>query len=87
MRTAFHVAHDRADPTYPVCYSVTAMQAVVWNGERAQVMDQPVPRPQAGVALVRVMLAGICSADLEIVKGYMNFRGVLKVLLEISAAG
>jgi threonine dehydrogenase-like Zn-dependent dehydrogenase len=29
------------------------------------------------MALVRVLLAGICNTDLEIVKGYMNFRGVL----------
>jgi threonine dehydrogenase-like Zn-dependent dehydrogenase len=27
--------------------------------------------------LVRVSLAGVCSTDLEIVKGYMQFRGIL----------
>jgi threonine dehydrogenase-like Zn-dependent dehydrogenase len=35
--------------------------------------------PQAvdGDTLVRVRQAGVCSTDLEIVKGYMGFRGVL----------
>ncbi len=38
------------------------------------------PRPEAGPdeALIRVALAGICSTDLELVKGYAGgFRGVL----------
>jgi len=30
-----------------------------------------------GEALVRVRLAGICNTDLELVRGYMGFRGVL----------
>jgi threonine dehydrogenase-like Zn-dependent dehydrogenase len=36
-------------------------------------------RPEPGddrAALVKVRLAGICSTDLQIFKGYMNFRGV-----------
>ena len=38
--------------------------------------EQPVPR--AGEALIRLRLAGICSTDLEIVKGYVpGFQGVL----------
>jgi threonine dehydrogenase-like Zn-dependent dehydrogenase len=40
--------------------------------------DYPTPTPGAGEALVRVRLAGICSTDLEMVKGYIpNFAGVL----------
>ena len=38
------------------------------------------PRPGVGAddALIRVTLAGICSTDLELVKGYAGgFRGVL----------
>jgi threonine dehydrogenase-like Zn-dependent dehydrogenase len=35
------------------------------------------PSATAGDSLVKVRQAGICSTDLEIVKGYMNFRGVL----------
>jgi 2-desacetyl-2-hydroxyethyl bacteriochlorophyllide A dehydrogenase len=36
-----------------------------------------IPRPQAeGEAVIRVRLAGICSTDLEMVKGYYPYRGV-----------
>lgn len=35
------------------------------------------PVPASGEALVRVLLAGICSTDLELAKGYMGFSGVL----------
>lgn len=37
--------------------------------------DAPVPRPAAGHALIRIRMAGICSTDLELTRGYMNFRG------------
>ncbi len=33
--------------------------------------------PPPGETLVRVRLAGICNTDLELVRGYMAFRGVL----------
>ena len=35
------------------------------------------PEPLADEALIRVSLAGICATDLELIRGYMNFRGVL----------
>ncbi len=35
------------------------------------------PSPGPGEALIRVTLAGICSTDLELLKGYFSFRGVL----------
>ncbi len=36
------------------------------------------PPPRApGEALIRVSLAGVCNTDLEIIKGYMGFSGVL----------
>jgi threonine dehydrogenase-like Zn-dependent dehydrogenase len=35
------------------------------------------PERRPGEALVRVRMAGICSTDLEIARGYMGFRGVL----------
>jgi threonine dehydrogenase-like Zn-dependent dehydrogenase len=34
-------------------------------------------RPQPGETPVRVLTAGICETDLQLIKGYMNFRGVL----------
>lgn len=39
--------------------------------------DLPVPSPPEGEALVRVRLAGICSTDLELVRGYYPYAGVL----------
>ena len=38
--------------------------------------DYPKPVPPAGEALVRVLQAGVCNTDLELVKGYLNFKGV-----------
>jgi threonine dehydrogenase-like Zn-dependent dehydrogenase len=54
-----------------------AVRAVVWDGKRTQVVDDHAePRPSAGMAVVRVHLAGICSTDLQILQGYMGFTGV-----------
>jgi threonine dehydrogenase-like Zn-dependent dehydrogenase len=39
--------------------------------------DLPDPAPPPGEALIRTRLAGICNTDLEIVRGYMGFQGVL----------
>lgn len=38
---------------------------------------KPLPKLRPGWALVRVRLAGICNTDLEILRGYHNFRGTL----------
>jgi len=38
--------------------------------------DLPVPAPGEGEALVRVKLAGICSTDLELEKGYYPYAGI-----------
>lgn len=38
--------------------------------------DVPIPDPPDGEALVRVLKAGICSTDLELVRGYYPFTGV-----------
>jgi alcohol dehydrogenase len=37
----------------------------------------PDPRPLPGEALIRVRLAGICNTDIELVRGYLAFRGAL----------
>ncbi|MDH3743827.1 MAG: alcohol dehydrogenase catalytic domain-containing protein [Acidobacteriota bacterium] len=39
--------------------------------------DLPVPTPPPGEALVRVVTAGICNTDLELMRGYYPFCGVL----------
>jgi threonine dehydrogenase-like Zn-dependent dehydrogenase len=53
------------------------MRALVWDGKdlalQARVTE---PEASAGRAVVRVRLAGICSTDLQIFKGYMGFRGI-----------
>jgi threonine dehydrogenase-like Zn-dependent dehydrogenase len=53
------------------------MQALVWDGTVAHVVEQPRPEPSADTVVVRVTTAGVCNTDLELVKGYMDFRGVL----------
>jgi len=53
------------------------MQALYWNGERLRLRRKyPTPRAPEHWALVRVRLAGICSTDVQILQGYMGFRGV-----------
>jgi threonine dehydrogenase-like Zn-dependent dehydrogenase len=37
----------------------------------------PAPKLRSGWALVRVRLAGICNTDIEILRGYHDFRGTL----------
>lgn len=37
----------------------------------------PIPIPNDGEALIKVLRAGICNTDLEILKGYAGFSGVL----------
>jgi len=38
--------------------------------------DRPTPTPRPGEALIRVRVAGVCNTDLELVKGYMQFKGI-----------
>jgi alcohol dehydrogenase len=52
------------------------MKALVFDG-RLELREIPKPGPPPGESLVRVVLAGICKTDLEITRGYMDFRGVL----------
>jgi threonine dehydrogenase-like Zn-dependent dehydrogenase len=53
------------------------MKAICWDGE-ALTLDSShsPPVPGQDTAIVKVHLAGICSTDLQIFKGYMKFRGV-----------
>lgn len=39
--------------------------------------DVTLPEPNSGEVRLKIRLGGICNTDLEIVKGYMNFSGVL----------
>ncbi len=51
------------------------MLAFVVRNHALKAVQRPPPRLRSGWALVRVRLAGICNTDLEILRGYHNFRG------------
>ncbi len=52
------------------------MQAAVFENRGVSMVEQEQPRPEPGQALVRVLAAGICRTDLELLAGYHHFRGV-----------
>jgi threonine dehydrogenase-like Zn-dependent dehydrogenase len=54
------------------------MHAFFFDGRQLRLEEHyPDPKPAQGEALVQVLLAGICATDLEIVRGYAGFSGVL----------
>src|SRR5437764_3580298 len=54
------------------------MRAVVLdNTTLTHRTDYPTPAPRDGEVLVRVVRAGVCETDLQLIKGYMGFAGVL----------
>jgi threonine dehydrogenase-like Zn-dependent dehydrogenase len=52
------------------------MQALLLDQGLQIVEDYPTPEPAPGEALIRVHVTGICNTDLELTKGYRQFRGV-----------
>lgn len=53
------------------------MLALVLDGAPRLSSDYPEPRRPPGEALLRMRRAGICDTDLQLVNGYMGYRGVL----------
>ncbi len=53
------------------------MKAVLLKGGKIYVEEVPVPVPEEKEALVRIVKAGICNTDLELLEGYMDFQGIL----------
>lgn len=54
------------------------MKALWLQNNQLQLLgDLPVPEPPLGEALVRVVRAGICNTDLELLKGYYPYHGIL----------
>jgi 2-desacetyl-2-hydroxyethyl bacteriochlorophyllide A dehydrogenase len=53
------------------------MKALVCSDRGVTLDDVSTPELAPGEALVAVRAAGICNTDLELARGYMNFRGVL----------
>jgi alcohol dehydrogenase len=52
------------------------MHALVFDQE-LQIQHLPEPELEADEALIRPLLVGICATDLQLMRGYKRFRGVL----------
>lgn len=53
------------------------MQAIVFNGHGVRYTLGHVPQARVDEIPVRVLKAGICETDLQLIQGYMGFTGVL----------
>ncbi len=53
------------------------MLAIWLENRKLSIREVPIPQPATGEALVRVSFAGICSTDLEMMRGYYPFTGIL----------
>ncbi len=52
-------------------------RAVVFDENGARVIGRATPALRTDEALIQLSVAGVCSTDLALTRGYMNFRGVL----------
>ena len=53
------------------------MKALFFDGLMFHLIDNyKAPSPRENEALIRVLMAGICGTDMEIMKGYKGFKGV-----------
>jgi threonine dehydrogenase-like Zn-dependent dehydrogenase len=50
---------------------------VAQGGRPVYVEEYPPPEPDDGEVVIQVLRAGICATDIELLRGYMNFTGVL----------
>lgn len=53
------------------------MRAVVVHAGKVALRDVPQPIPAEGEVLIQIRLAGICSTDLEIIRGYADCSGTI----------
>jgi threonine dehydrogenase-like Zn-dependent dehydrogenase len=53
------------------------MRAVVLADTAQFETSRPDPTPGKGEVMVRVLTAGVCETDIQLIRGYMGFRGVL----------
>ena len=51
------------------------MKALIFDKE-LHIEEVPDPVPGKGDALIRIIYSSICNTDLEIIKGYMGFKGI-----------
>ena len=53
------------------------MKALQWDGRNLSLREIPRPQRAPREALVKVLRAGVCNTDLEILRGYHGFSGTL----------
>jgi threonine dehydrogenase-like Zn-dependent dehydrogenase len=53
------------------------LRALHLDASGVRLLETAEPAPGADAARVRVSLAGVCDTDLQLVRGYLGFRGVL----------
>lgn len=53
------------------------MRALYFDNQLSLLSDYPIPAPPPGESLIRILKSGICNTDLELMRGYMGFQGVL----------
>jgi len=52
------------------------MKALYFDGS-LKVLNVPKPKPTEDEVLIRILYSAVCNTDLEIIKGYMGFKGIL----------
>jgi threonine dehydrogenase-like Zn-dependent dehydrogenase len=60
-----------------MCDEMLAFAIVNPGDKEGKVISIPKPTMEPGFALIKVLRAGVCNTDLEILQGYMGFHGVL----------
>lgn len=53
------------------------MKALCLKKDQLNIKTLPQPSPRRNEALIKVLKAGICNTDLEMMKGYLGFEGIL----------
>lgn len=53
------------------------MKALVFDEDLEFTSNYPIPKRTNDESLIKVVMAGICNTDREIMKGYKNFHGIL----------
>jgi len=53
------------------------MRVLLLDSAGPRLAELPIPEPAKGEALLRITCAGICSTDLELIRGYAGFSGIL----------